>query len=362
MMSCIEPYNPPAIDELVDILVVDGFLDSSNKTALVRLSKATALSDESDADNYVSGAFVQVEEESGMVQTLQELGNGMYVLNNADVSSDKKYRLTIQNVNNKRYLSEFIELTRTPEIDSVTWKPSTQQSGINILVNTHDDSGETEYYQWTFEETWEYTSRFGANYKIENGDVLPNDLNVFRCYSSRPSSAINVATTTQLSSDVISSFPLIFIPVGSQKISSKYSILVRQRGLTREAYNFWDQLKKSTENLGGLFDPLPSQLVGNVHAEGNKSEPVLGYFSGGETRERRIFVIHRDLPPELRVQPRIPCAVDSLKIAQIRNYPNMLLIVSYGMPITEGYTTSSEHNCMDCRDDGGVLDRPDFWD
>jgi hypothetical protein len=154
----------------------------------------------------------------------------------------------------------------------------------------------------------------------------------------------------------------MFIPVRSQKITVKYSIKVQQRALTLEAYEFWTQLKKSTESLGGLFDPLPSQVLGNLHSADNSSEPVLGYFSGGQVDSKRIFIPARDIPRELRLPPIQLCPIDSIPIDQIRNYPDMLLIGSYGMPITEGYVTSSGRNCMDCRDDGGALTKPDFWE
>lgn len=360
--GCIEPYSPPAIDEEVNILVVDGFLDSSNKSVEVKLSKAVALSDDSNGDNYVSGALVQVEEESGSVQTLIETSAGLYTLEQMDVSPEKRYRLVIQNIGSKRYVSEFIELVKTPDIESVTWEPSPQQPGINILVNTEDETGQTKYYQWTFEETWEYTSRYGASYRLINGRPIYNEVSIFRCYKSQPSSTINVGTTTQLSSNVIRNFPLVFLPMGSQKISAKYSILVKQRGITQKAYDFWVQLKKSTESLGGLFDPLPSQVVGNVYVEGETGEPVLGYFSGGEIKEKRAFVTFWDLPEELRAQPSIPCTVDSIEVKFLGNYPDMYLITAYGTPTIKGYTTSGGRNCMDCRDEGGVLQRPDFWD
>ncbi|MEJ7664694.1 MAG: DUF4249 family protein [Hymenobacter sp.] len=51
----------------------------------------------------------------------------------------------------------------------------------------------------------------------------------------------------------------------SSKLYYLYSILVRQYALTPEEFAYWDKLRKNTENLGTLFDPLPSQLSGNVH-------------------------------------------------------------------------------------------------
>ena len=41
LTGCIEPYNPPAIADTIDILVVDGFLNGTDSSATVQLSKAT---------------------------------------------------------------------------------------------------------------------------------------------------------------------------------------------------------------------------------------------------------------------------------------------------------------------------------
>lgn len=360
--GCLEPYNPPAIKDAIDILVVDGFLNSTDNTATVRLTKATALSDESETGHEVTGALVQIEEDAGQTHTLNEVASGLYMLTQMNLSADKKYRLSVINTNDKQYFSDFIELTSCPPIDSITWKPDKRSAGIDINVNTHDDTGNAKYFQWTFEESWEYTAKFGASNMLKDGEVVVPDVNVYRCWISKASSEIHVGSTEHLSTSTIRDFELMFIPVRSQKISIKYSILVEQRALTLEAYEFWTQLKKSTESLGGLFDPLPSQVLGNLHSADDSSEPVLGYFSGGQVDAKRIFIQSRDLPRELQIAPNLFCPIDSIPIDQIRNYPDMLLIGAYGMPMTEGYTTSSGRNCMDCRDDGGVLTKPDFWE
>lgn len=360
--GCLEPYNPPAIKDTVDILVVDGFLNSTDNIATVRLTKATALTDESKTGHEVTGALVQIEEEDGQTYTLNEVTSGFYTLTEMNLDHAKKYRLSVVNTNDKKYFSDFIALTPCPPIDSITWKPNKRSAGIDINVNTHDDTGNTKYFQWAFEESWEYTAKYGANNMLRDGVVGVPDMSVNRCWISKPSTEIHVASTEHLSTNTIRDFSLMFIPVRSQKITVKYSILVQQRALPLEAYEFWTQLKKSTESLGGLFDPLPSQVLGNLHSADDSSEPVLGYFSGGQVDTKRIFIPARDIPTELRLPPIQSCPIDSIPIDQIRNYPDMLLIGSYGMPVTEGYITSSGRNCMDCRDDGGALTKPDFWE
>ena len=300
LTACLEPYTPPEIKDDVNILVVDGFINTTDSSSKVYLSKAVPLS-HNEAPRVVSNALVQVEEENGPSYILQELESGTYALTKMNLDPAKRYRLSVLTNNDTKYYSDFIDLVATPQIDSITWHPSQQQSGIDIFVNTHDDSGKSKYYRWTFEETWVYRSNYGATYKIVSGQVEPNPLDISSCYHSNPSTEIHVGSTVQLATDVIRNFPFVFIPVLSQKVSVKYSILVQQQSLTKEAYNFWTQLKKSTESLGGLFDPLPSQVLGNIYSENNSAEPVLGYFSGGQTSEKRIFIKFVDLPPDLRL-------------------------------------------------------------
>ena len=358
--GCLEPYNPPEITDNIDILVVDGFINSTDNIATVRLTKAVPLSSNSNDDIGVN-AVVEVEDENGFAQTLNAEGNGYYSLLDIQTTPGLKYRISILRNDSKRYYSQFINLTSSPQIDSISFKASTQSEGIDVFVNTHDDTGESKYFQWTFDETWEYTSRYGANYQIVNGSIVPQELPISRCWISKPSSEILVGSTTLLASNTIREFPLTFIPVRSQKVSVRYSILVQQRSLSKEAYEFWTQLKKSTESLGGLFDPMPSQVLGNLYSESDTSEPVLGYFSGGEVASKRIFIRLRDLPPELRLPLVPPCAVDSITMDAISRTPDTYLIGSYGTPFPIGYYRALGKNCMDCRDDGGSIIRPDFF-
>lgn len=358
--GCLEPYNPPEITDNIDLLVVDGFINSSDNIATVRLTKATALSDDSNEEIGVN-ALVQIEDENGFTQTLNAEGSGNYSLSPLQLSPELKYRLAIVRSDEKRYYSEFISLISCPQIDSISWKASTQSEGINIFANTHDDSGQSNYFQWTFDETWEYTSRYNTHYKLVNGLVLPQELPLGRCWISKPSTEILVASSTLLATNTIREFPLTFIPIRSQKVSVRYSILVQQRALSQEAYDFWTQLKKSTESLGGLFDPLPAQVLGNVYSASDAGEPVLGYFSGGEVSSQRIFIRLRDLPPELRIPHVAPCAVDSITNEAIPRSPNTNLVAPYGSPFPLGYYRALGKNCMDCRDDGGDIVRPDFF-
>ena len=87
-----------------------------------------------------------------------------------------------------------------------------------------------------------------------------------------------------------------------------------------------------------------------------------GRFSGGYVAKKRIFIRFIDLPEDLQyIFPQF-CPVDSIPPREIPNYPDMNLIGSYGYPSIEYWLYSGHTNCMDCRDLGGQLKRPDFWE
>ena len=138
---------------------------------------------------------------------------------------------------------------------------------------------------------------------------------------------------------------------------------MQQTSLTEDAYRFWDQLQKTTQNLGGLFDPLPSQVKGNIVNENNSEEIVLGYFSGGTVETKRIFISSLNLPEYLQLQsiPTFECNLTNIPFNRIPERAKSLVIVqSYGTPLTVGYSFGYPE-CVDCRIQGGTTTAPTFW-
>jgi hypothetical protein len=183
-----------------------------------------------------------------------------------------------------------------------------------------------------------------------------------------------VGSSVQLSEDVIRNFPLVFIPLGSQKTSIKYSMLVQQRALSDAEYNFWKDIQNTTESLGGLFDTQPYQVTGNVHHSGDPSVPVLGFFGGGSVQQTRMYVDFYDLPDHLQKRPRPYCPLDTAcvyrdprgnlpcSIDLVNLLGNVFLVAPlFNGPRLWGYTMASPE-CADCRLQGGNLTKPYFWE
>jgi hypothetical protein len=369
--SCIESYPPPIINEEVNFLVIDGSVNSADGSAEVKLSRAIPLSSTEPAPSE-GNANVQLEDNDGNVYSLPETSKGVYSQSNLPLDATKQYRLYVRTSTNTEYRSDFVSIKQTPPVDSVHWTPSYNPEGIEILINTHDDSKNTRYYQWIFEETYEYEAPFYSYLRYNRAadvvEEIPSDEMTFRCWRTLPSQKILIASSDKLSQDIIYNFPITFIPTGSQKTIIKYSILVKQRALSRQAYDYWLNLQKTTENLGSLFDPQPGQVTGNIHNVTDPSAPALGYFDVGVVQEKRLFVDGKTLPDELRSYKDLGfCRKDDTVFVAVEPFISSLkssdeiVDALYGNGTVPYAYTFSSFECTDCRYQGGTTTKPPYW-
>lgn len=366
-IGCVEPYHPPDMGENISILVVDGFINASDGSATVRLTKAVALS-KTDGYPAEKGADVTIRSEKGDSFKLLEQDSGKYSLHGLAIDFSTTYQLNIRTSDNRSIVSDYISIIKTPPIDSVTWRP--ERDGISVRVSTHDQNKSSRYYHWDFIETWEYRAPYPSPYRNVNNTVitLPPGEYPYTCYRTLPSTKITVESTVRLSEDIVSDFPLTYIEAPSSRLSVMYSINVRQRVIDKTEYEYMQDLQRVTESVGGLFDSQPYEILGNVRSS-DPAIPVLGFFSAGTVDEQRIFVRFTDLPDYLQTIPYHYCSLDTvcsilrpdlrctIDLASLPENSYLIAKLDPGFP---GYTVTTR-SCADCRVQGGVLEKPDFW-
>ncbi|HEY0743573.1 MAG TPA: DUF4249 domain-containing protein [Chryseosolibacter sp.] len=360
--SCVEPFEIPVRNDEVSFLVVDGYINTQTHTATVTLSRAIPLSEET-AFPRESGALVSIEGEDGKVYNLMTQGDGMYELANTAFENNKRFRLQVKTSNGKEYLSDVITTRAAPPIGSIGW--TAESDGLSIKISSEDLSNSTRYYRWEYSETWRYESHFGSEFKFENGKPVTRTASeqLKTCYRTENSEQILIGTTMGLANDKFVDQPVVFVPAASPKTKFEYSALVKQFALSKEAYEYWEQLRTNTESLGGLFDPQPGELRGNIKNTDDPTEPVIGFFDGGAVSEKRVFIKFEELPPHLRVYgPPQACIENFVEVDKVSEVTgsNMLTYGVYQGPTLIGYMYTS-NECADCTLFGGTTIKPDFW-
>lgn len=298
IFSCRQHYIPAILSTATtNYLVVDGIVNSSNTdSTFIKLSRTVTLNSKT-ATKAEAKAKVTVESETNVSYPLKEIKTGTYACAPLGLNNAAKYRLRIITVDNKTYLSDFVPVKEAPAIDSVGY--TLPPNGVQVYVNAHDATNNTRYYRYEYIETWNFHSAFVSNFMAVGNTIVcrPPDKQITSCWANNNSPDITLASSAKLTKDVLFQVPVAFVPAQSQKLSIKYSILVKQYALTEEAFGFWQQVKKNTEQLGNIFDAQPSQINGNIHNTGNATEPVFGYISVGTFQQKRIFIDYvKDLP------------------------------------------------------------------
>ncbi len=295
MVACKEKYLPSIIKLSTGYLVVEGVIVANNDSTIIKLSRTSNISD-TLLPHPEAGAKVSVAGETNDRYDLTDAGNGNYVSPGLNLDFSKKYQLVINTADGKEYRSDLVPIKQTPAIDSVAWYQDSSND-VQVNVTTHDPANSTIYYRWDYTETWQYRSSFESNFDwINHGAVARQDGDrIYYCWASDNSSNILTGTSLKLAKDVIYKAPITTVKQTSEKIGLFYSILVKQYALTKEAFEFWQNLKLTTEQLGTLFDPQPTQVVSNIHCITNPSEIVVGYVSASTVQSKRIFINNLDL-------------------------------------------------------------------
>jgi hypothetical protein len=349
-------------------MVVEGFLNAGSGPTTITLTRSYSINSPGSIPR-VTNAQVTVEGNDGTSFILSETGTntGVYRHPQLTLNSAKQYRLKIRTTGAKEYLSEYVPVKLSQPIDSINWK--WENNGVMVYANTHDASNNSRYYKWEYEETWELVTNYYAEVKLVSNSPLtivqrqmPAE-DVSHCWKYDNSRTIMIGTTAQLQSDVIFEIPLYHITANTERLGVRYSTLVKQNVITKDAYEYFSLMKKNTEQLGSIFDPLPSELRGNIKCITDPEEQVIGFVTAGAPQEKRIFISSQELPFSKFIfanceSKMIPKAPDS-----IRKYmPALMPYAEYrdAFNILTHYFMASPP-CFDCTARGGINVKPSYW-
>jgi len=358
MSSCITQFIPHTTEER-DLLVVEGLITDRPQTNIIKLSRPNHLG-LTTAPLPVSGCNVSVSDDSGQSFIFTETTPGTYISDPAKFQGiiGRFYTLHISTNlgNSQNFESYAMELKPVPPIDSVYYEKvvfsesngtSAGQEGCKIFVDTHDPENKCKFYRWEYSETWEFHLPY----------TVPNNV----CWISNNSDVINIKNTSFIGEDRISRFPLLLITNQTDRLREKYSILVNQYSLNEDEYIYWDKLQNISQQVGGLYDIIPSAIPSNIYCVDDPNQKVLGYFSVSAKSSTRIFIKDRFAGVRTEYTDQT-CIADTVRGSSPIQHLNSSVWVIINSPLPPpGYrVTTRIKACYDCTVRGTKI-RPDFW-
>jgi len=364
--GCITVFEPEGYDQLDNLLVIEGDITTNEQTEIIvsRSLKLNAISKR----NFIKGAVVWVESEVGVKYPASQVTTGTdvkYVANTVGLDVSKKYKLCVTTPDGKAYESDFVSVTISPDIDSIEFVSDTTNKRVTFYVNTHDDSNKTHYYKWSYTEDWEFTSHLYSSFEynpvtMQITEIPSYQKNRYYCWNKDVSKKIIATSTTHLSSDRVYRMPLVSMESLDLRISVLYSIEVSQRVLSREGFQYWETLRKNSDQVGGIFSPQPSEMKGNIKCITDSEETVLGFISAGHVAKKRFFASKEEIGVYYNPHKCETLIPESFAppIAWSTMFDTGYDIVSNSPSVRE--SVWAPVSCVDCRI-FGTKNKPSFW-
>ena len=387
LFSCIEEYHIPNSKNTnsTSELVIQGRIQAGDKT-IVYISRAQPLGTDVFPDT-ITNAKIFVVGENGYESSLAEydIENNYYAIDTRELPVNTSCSLKVY-LEGETYQSEYMNVLESPAIDSLSYQEHDDEMfrGISIHVSTHNKDHASRYYLWTYEEDWEFhapvdITGIGGGVLVYNTNFYKfSETNIYNhylyCWKHTESANIHIYDSTPLNENLLKNVELFKIPVDDIRTSYIYSVLVKQCCLDRKAFEYYDLLKKQSEESAGLFTPMPAEVKGNVTCISNPDIRVHGYVLASSITSRRLFVYASELslPSEYESDCSIwrPDEISPMWEILWNNYIHKLGAIakttngSYLAGENPDYMQSELYlrECIDCRSvKGSTKKRPDFW-
>lgn len=300
--ACVESFDLET-ETFESALVIEGTITNEREIQEIKLSRTFRLEAEELAPE--NNAKVKVIGDNGSEYSFISNGEGVYKSNyQFRAQEGVNYSLDIITQDGRNYASKPAMLSGTSIINNIsairTFQPidGIDSEGIAILVDSKNTTSNNSYYRYTYEETYEIRSLYDIRDKLVIKDsvlaIVPKDKQDHICYTTKFSQDIILANTNMLADNNVKKLPVRFINKNNRALAFRYSILLRQLSLSREAYEFYETLKELSGSESLFSQNQPGFINGNVFSVDNANEKVIGYFSVSAVDSKRFFFSFED--------------------------------------------------------------------
>jgi hypothetical protein len=314
--NCIEPIDVD-FTEGEERLIVDGMITNKPGPYEVKLS-TSAIYGKSGYDGVahpVSGAVLTISDDLGNSEVLTQKNISGYIIEGTYTTQvggiqgvvGRTYSLHIITSDGNQYESVPQIMKAVSDIDFIDYEFGSRdivnennvmvsEYGFDVFVNFQDPPEHGDYYKWKWKGTYEVETQPELYVEYDRfGNAIPSPKDCCKtCWiHERQKNSLNILEDTYINGNS-SRVKLIFIPY-KRFYFKKYYIKIEQYSLSYEAHKFWKLIEDQLASVGGIFDPPPSEISGNILNINDNGDVVLGYFSVSAVSEKDTFITSYDI-------------------------------------------------------------------
>lgn len=322
LISCEEYYRPD-IEQVSRLLVIESHVTNNPAQNFVRLSKTRNYYSTSPIE-WISGATVELVALDWKIIKAREESAGYYQFLETPVSG-KSYKLRVV-YQKDTYESGYVVMPPPVSIDSLYTRHEVDKvykvNGYNVpelfdrpgqkIFISAPVTPQLAYYRFSYRAIIQWTYNpftvddpsstlikppRGANYKRPT----PEDTAYHVLYgwkSIGDKDVFNLASPKEFSgSDAIFDHEIVSLAYNSYEYLDStvqeprnWILILDQYGITRDSYDFHEQLNRQFTADGSLFDPVLTQVKSNIHCLNDPSKIALGFFDLNSHRQYRFFL------------------------------------------------------------------------
>lgn len=373
LQGCVERYYPGEDELKTGTLVINAHLTDEPGHQAIEISRSVTLIHPSQ--DPLTGAYAELIREDGELLEFMEEEPGWYGCNFEEefLQTGMSYSLHVSTPDGNEYESDFDKIRPVPLVDSIYYEVEFASylseddliGGVRFFIDFTYNDDEYECLRWELTETYEFHNPDMSAY-IRDVDFilkpLPDTSNYRVCYITNDLPSIHSMTLKYLDFGIYIKKPFGFVPNDqlAQKLKHKYSLHVKQFSMGEEAFHYWNELKKTSQEQGFLFDRQPALLKSNIHNVNDAQEIVLGFFSMSGVTECRGFAEKPEgLDLSLYEYYCMPVVKGPAGPISREDLP-----IYYARAFWDGESVYAEINkhCVDCREyKNSTHLKPEYW-
>lgn len=233
----------------------------------------------------ITDARVVIESTGGFVSEVatHDGNNFSYTIPIDTLNAEEDYRVVVE-ADGKTFASDFRPIMHTAVMDTLAYDENEANRTKDVWTSYQGAEGDTPYTMWTVDEDYlimTYNNPYhGYGYGQEKELVMYHD----------KWGSILLFDGTKLTQNVTDHHIIYRIPSYAYRLKYEYTCTVQQWGLSLEDYLYYSEMKRLTENTGGLFAPMPHTIEGNVHCISHPEVKTHGYVLGSNAPKRKLSI------------------------------------------------------------------------